>query len=115
MKKKVSVLLIITAVFCIAVYLGIFLGRTYGRDLIYLTDSQQEHQDFWEQALPVDLNRADSVALMRIPEMTDELAQAIIRYRETYGDYVLVSELRSVPGMTQFQYDRIKNYVYVAD
>jgi competence ComEA-like helix-hairpin-helix protein len=49
----------------------------------------------------IQLNLADEDQLLRIEGMTDELAEAIVDYRESKGFFKGPQDLLSVPGMTK--------------
>jgi competence protein ComEA len=51
----------------------------------------------------VDLNKATAEELMAIEslDIPEELAQAIVKYREEHGPYKKADDFLKVPGMTQ--------------
>ena len=49
----------------------------------------------------IQLNLADEDQLLRIEGMTDELAEAIVDYRESSGYFKNPEDLLKVPGMTK--------------
>ncbi len=48
----------------------------------------------------IDLNHATIDELMTLPEIGASRAQAIIDYRDQYGDFQSVAELKKVPGIS---------------
>lgn len=52
-----------------------------------------------EDVGPVDLNRADAVALQELPGVGPATAQAIVRHREENGPFGSVDDLLDVPGI----------------
>lgn len=59
----------------------------------------------------IDLNRAEINDLEQIPGIGQALAQAIVSYRNSYGEYVDTTELLDIQGMTEELYNKIKNYI----
>ncbi|MBW2065722.1 MAG: helix-hairpin-helix domain-containing protein [Deltaproteobacteria bacterium] len=55
----------------------------------------------------VPLNIADEEQLMRIEGMTEELAEAIVEYREKHGYFEKPEDLLKVPGMTREIYEKL--------
>lgn len=70
----------------------------------------------WMQAdknsvIKINLNTADSVTLAAHVYISDELAGAIIRYRNTTGKYYSVQEVAKVPGMYPALLEKLKPYL----
>jgi competence protein ComEA len=57
--------------------------------------------------LKVPLNIADVDQLLRIEGMTQELAEAIVEYRESTGYFNKPEDLLNVSGMTQERYEKL--------
>jgi competence ComEA-like helix-hairpin-helix protein len=55
----------------------------------------------------VHLNIATEEQLMKIEGMTEDLAEAIVEYRETSGFFKKPEDLLKVPGMTKEIYDQL--------
>jgi competence ComEA-like helix-hairpin-helix protein len=55
----------------------------------------------------VHLNIADKEQLMKIDGMTEDLAEAIIEYRETSGFFQKPEDLLKVPGITKDVYEKL--------
>jgi competence ComEA-like helix-hairpin-helix protein len=55
----------------------------------------------------VHLNIADKEQLMRIDGMTEDLAEAIIEYREKSGFFKKPEDLLNVPGITKDVYEKL--------
>jgi hypothetical protein len=47
------------------------------------------------------VNRAGFSQLLELPGMTEEMAEAIIAFRDTVGEFVSIYELLSIPGITR--------------
>ena len=61
----------------------------------------------------MDLNRADTTLLRRIPGVGPSYARRIAKYRDLLGGYYCVEQLQEVYGMTRGKYDSIAPYVIV--
>jgi competence ComEA-like helix-hairpin-helix protein len=57
--------------------------------------------------LKVHLNIADVDQLLKIEGMTEELAEAIVEYRENTGYFNKPEDLLNVSGMTQERYEEL--------
>lgn len=96
---------------CIAVYVGVFIGRNTTSDTVYLSKVDAYTADL--QFQPINLNTAAMDDLTTLPGVGPKLSKAIIEYRDKYGDYVDVDELLDVDGMSNELYNSIKEYVTV--
>jgi competence ComEA-like helix-hairpin-helix protein len=52
-----------------------------------------------EAAYTVDINQANEMDLLNLPEVGPSLARKILSYREQHGDFHALSELGEVPGV----------------
>ena len=59
----------------------------------------------------IQLNLADEDQLLRIEGMTEELAEAIVDYRETSGYFKKPQDLLNVPGMTKEVFEQLNPQV----
>ena len=111
MKNLSKIFLIVTAV-CIALYIGVFIGRIGMRNTTNLSNAAYtEDKDFQK----IDLNTATAEELAQIPGLHKDVAKAIVDYRIRYGRYYKVKELLDVDGVTRQIYDTIKDYVTIID
>lgn len=92
--------------------------------------AQVQHATGWPQPLlrrlqqnaycgavlpPLDLNRADSAALVRLPGIGPYTARKIVRYREVLGFYHSTAQLAEVYGMRAQNLQQILPLVQVTD
>lgn len=63
----------------------------------------------------VELNRADSAALERLPRIGPAMARRIISYRDRLGGYRSVEQLREVWGIPDSVFEAVQAYVRVDD
>lgn len=68
-----------------------------------------------DETLPgrVNVNTAPRAVLRALPEVDDELADAIVRYRDGGGVYKSIGDLLSVSGMTKEKFAKIEDSVTV--
>ncbi len=93
---------------CVAIYIGVFIGRNTESGTIRLPYSQEN-----KEIKVINLNTATTDDLCTLPGVGPKLAASIIEYREKYGDFVYVKELLHVYGMSKDLFDSIKDYVTV--
>jgi DNA uptake protein ComE-like DNA-binding protein len=55
----------------------------------------------------LDINKADSIELERLPAIGEKLSSRIIRYRERLGGFIELSQLKEVYGLTDSAYQII--------
>lgn len=60
----------------------------------------------------VNVNTAAEADLMKLPEMSEARAKAIISYRQSTGEFIQVEELELIPQVKPI-YPKIKNLVSV--
>ena len=61
----------------------------------------------------VDLNEADSAALVSVSGIGPYFCKAILSYRKRLGSFASIDQLLEIKGMDQEKYDRIKDQVFV--
>lgn len=61
----------------------------------------------------VDLNTADKETLIRLPGIGERLALRIIEYRQKYGRFRELEELKNIKGLKSSCYEKIKDYLYI--
>ena len=65
------------------------------------------------EAFPIDLNTATREELMRIPDIGEKRAQAILDHRAENGPFTYVEDLREVPGIGEVILNNMMDYVTV--
>jgi len=69
-----------------------------------------------KKALPVELvnlNTADTTALMTLPGIGSVLAQRIVDYRSLNGDFQAVEDLMLVKGIKAAKFDKLSVFITV--
>lgn len=87
------------------------------RDSFVISDSLAaalEPYIIFPEAKPrrINLNRADSVELLRVNGIGEKTAGEIVRYRERLGGFVRVKQLSDVKGITESNYEKIIEQIY---
>ncbi|MGB9663320.1 MAG: helix-hairpin-helix domain-containing protein [Ignavibacteria bacterium] len=62
---------------------------------------------------PIEINQATVDDLTQIPFIDLSLARAIINFRNQYGFYYTLAELKSVQGMTEELFNKISPFIYI--
>lgn len=95
---------VITFFACIALLgLGInFLSKKFTRTRVFLSCGQD--------IFKLDLNKTDKQALLEVPGIGEKLAERILQYRQSHGNFNNKDELRRVRGITPYRYNKIKEY-----
>ena len=73
--------------------------------------SADERQDHMSEC--VNINQASKDELMDLPGIGASKAEAIIRYRQEYGQFHSVEELMQVPGIKEGTYAQIKDRISI--
>ncbi|MBL7764796.1 MAG: helix-hairpin-helix domain-containing protein [Chitinophagaceae bacterium] len=68
---------------------------------------------FQTNGSPVELNTADTNALIKLNGIGSKLAQNIIQYRELLGGYVRLEQLKEVYGIREETFQKIKPFIHV--
>jgi competence ComEA-like helix-hairpin-helix protein len=92
---------------------GFYLSWTEFRERISPGRRQFESiRESFTLAIPVvNINTASVKRLSSLPYMTADIADNIVNFRFTYGDYSSVDQLLDVPGMTESSLERVKPYL----
>lgn len=61
----------------------------------------------------LELNGADSLALIELPAIGPAFAKRILKYRKLLGGFVSTEQLKEVYGFTEEQFDKLKDLVTV--
>lgn len=61
----------------------------------------------------LDINLADSASLEKLPGIGEKLSARIVKYREKLGGFIDVKQLKEIYGLSDTNYLRFKDFVYV--
>lgn len=59
----------------------------------------------------ISINNADIDLLVTLPGIGNKIAQRIIEYRNTYGSFTSLEELKNVQGIGDKIFEKIKSYI----
>lgn len=91
----------------VVVFALLGLGISYGRKMI----PKFEHTlALGRDIFKLDLNQADRKKLLEIPGIGEKLAGRILDYRRERGAFTNREELKNIPGITSYRYEKIKEY-----
>ena len=77
---------------------------------------QQEPEEITGETVMIDLNAADRDDLMKLPDMTEALADEILRLRERLGGFQSVYELLLIPEMNPEYFEhRLREHIYIVE
>lgn len=130
-KPNISILALITLLFVVFL-MGYFLGLNQRKSQITVSVSKEmtiEPQEVLqmetvdvitdssdmatEYILPVAINHAGIDLLTTLPGIGISLAQNIIAYRETHGDFTSIEDLLNVEGIGKKRLDEIRDYIVI--
>ena len=69
--------------------------------------------DLYQNIGKINLNTADKASLVSIPGIAEKLASRIIEYRDKEGGLLNIEDLKQIKGMTNYRYEKIKDYLLV--
>ena len=82
--------------------------------MLYLPEETPAEEETPEPvSFPIDLNTATREELMRIPEMTETLADAILTLRQEIRYFSSPYELLYAEGMTDQRFEKLRDFVTV--
>jgi hypothetical protein len=64
---------------------------------------------------PLDINRSNAVDFTQIPFISPILAQNIVRFRETNGNFTSIPELLKVEGMSEDLYEKCRPFLTIGE
>lgn len=127
-KPDYSILALITLLFVVFV-MGYFLGMNRRKTPVTVSVSQEimkepaetmvietqepEIETTISVILPVAINHAGKDTLTTLPGIGDVLAQRIIDYRNTHGNFTYVEDLLNVEGISKGRLDAIRDLIVI--
>lgn len=125
-KPHFSILLAVTALFAVFT-LGFFLGRNQNHETVQLSvpasmqvlptvpapAAEIPSAQSADPAFPVNINAASVTDFMTLPDIGLVLAQRIVDYRESHGDFQAVEELMNVEGIGEKRMEQLLDLVTI--
>ena len=66
-----------------------------------------------DSADKININSASADELIQLPGIDEKIAEAIIAYREEYGEFGSIEEIMEVSGIGEGKFNNIKAYITV--
>ena len=106
-----NLLLIITAVFLV-VLLSVFITRQEHNNVISLS----EIENTVTATVPIingkiNINTADEKQLQELPKIGAVISKRIVAYRQEYGNFEKIEDIRNVSGIGNATFDAIVDYI----
>ena len=107
--------------------LGFFLGRNSGVTIVYEQPAvqvalQEQHvpNDTAPVSVPpaqekVNINTADASALESLPGIGPVIAQRIVEYRQTYGLFRTIDQIKDVSGIGEATFAELEPWITVGE
>lgn len=114
--STVRVLICLTLIFA-AFVLGFSLGRSTGARSTQISVEQSTASPDTEasgtEAALININTATFEELDSLPGIGPTLAQNIIDYRDTYGDFECIEDIMKVSGIGEMVFNDIRHLITV--
>ncbi|MBQ9233621.1 MAG: helix-hairpin-helix domain-containing protein [Lachnospiraceae bacterium] len=78
-----------------------------------MNEASNGYQDAYDAEGKLNINRADREKLMSLPGIGEAKADAILSYRNTYGDFKTIEDIKNITGIKEGVYNKIKDYITV--
>ena len=123
MKKAMLAMLAVFIAF-IFVIIGMLIGRsTTANQIVFANSGQQDITHISAQASDVSVQREQSgkinintatvSQLQMLPNIGETLAQRIVDYRNTHGDFASIEDITLVEGIGQKRLEEIQEFITV--
>ena len=105
-KQERAVLIALGFIFLSGSIVHYLLKNDVRREALQIVDSDKIYPK-------VDINRATYEDLLRLPGVGPATAQSIITYREEYGSFTTIEDMRSIQGINSRNYSRLVKYLKI--
>jgi len=82
-------------------------------EIPYVAGAEPVGEDPFAPTELIDINLAELDELDTLPGIGPTLAQAIIDYRDTYGEFSFIEEIMNVPGIGPATFEELKDLITV--
>jgi competence protein ComEA len=80
---------------------------------ILVKESAERAEDSSDQTVKININSGSQEELEKLPSIGPKRARAIIKYREKAGLFESIEEIKSVKGIGEKIFEKIKNKIYI--
>ncbi len=117
-----KIIIVMTVVFCmVVVAFNVYIHRIVPIPTVEVIQNSsqvvlsEDLQDYLiTEKLSINLNTATREDLMQISGIGEVLADNIVTYRETHGEFTQISQLLSVDRIGEATLEKIKPYLYLS-
>lgn len=88
-------------------------GKIYKDENSAGNNIQYPYQEKLKQGQKIDLNKADTTELKKIPGIGSTFANRIVKYRYSLGGFVNIDQLKEVWGMDENRFSKIVPYITI--
>ncbi len=111
MKKSELFTYLITSLVCLLLLSGLFIYRSFLSETLEISNNAPIVQG--EDNGKVNINTADADTLTLLPGIGPATAENIIRYREKYGLFRKIEDIKNVSGIGDKTYADIRKFIEV--
>ncbi len=111
MKKSELYIYLSVPLICLLLLTGLFIYRGFLYEPVELGTSAPIEQG--DGNGKVNINTADTDTLTLIPGIGSVTAEKIVKYREKYGPFSKIEDIKKVSGIGDKTYEEIRKYIQV--
>ena len=94
----------------VVIFLSVAILIGIGADFFIKTNARAKELSVSAQDLgKIDLNTADQETLMSVSGIGEKIARRILEYRQENSGFSEIRELKNVPGLNNYRYDKVKD------
>ena len=115
MKRIICDVSVLICVAVITFFIGFYSGRMSAKNIVNIPAISDAFAsgELSHTNLQINPNQAGLDELCQLPGINKVMAENIIAYRKRYGNFVAVSELMYVEGMTPELFEQIRQHLLI--